>query len=71
MNRRDFLRTTGLMGTVVAISSQLPETLFGNPNAKEIGLQLYTVRVQLEKDVSGTIQQVSIISYRDVEIYSL
>src|SRR5215472_14816785 len=71
MNRRDFLRTTGLVGTGVAISSQLPETLFGSPYHKPIGLQLYTVRDQLEKDVAGTIQQVSKIGYKDVEIYSL
>jgi sugar phosphate isomerase/epimerase len=71
MNRRDFLRTTGLVGAGLAISSQLPETLFGSPYQKPIGLQLYTVRDQLEKDVAGTIQQVSNIGYKDVEIYSL
>ena len=69
MHRREFLRATA-MGTL-AISSQLPESLFANPYGKPVGLQLYTLRDQLEKDVAGTIQQVAKIGYRDVEIYSL
>ncbi len=69
MRRRDFLRTTAL-GTL-AISTQLPESLFANPYGKPVGLQLYTLRDQLEKDVAGTIQQVAKIGYKEVEIYSL
>ena len=71
MNRRDFLRTTALGGPLAAILSQLTEPLFANPYGKPIGLQLYTLRDQLEKDVVGTIQQVAKIGYKDVEIYSL
>ncbi len=71
MNRRDFLRTTALGGTLAAISSQLPSALFANPYGKPVGLQLYTLRDQLEKDVAGTLQQVAKIGYKDVEIYSL
>src|SRR5579884_3356236 len=71
MNRRDFLRTTALGATAAAISSQLPESLFANPYGKPIGLQLYTLRDQLEKDVAGTIQQIAKMGYKDVEIYSL
>jgi sugar phosphate isomerase/epimerase len=71
MNRRDFLQTTALGATAAAISSQLPEFLFANPYGKPIGLQLYTLRDQLEKDVTGTIQQIAKIGYKDVEIYSL
>ena len=69
MHRRGFLRVTAL-GTL-AISSRLPQSLFANPYGKPVGLQLYTLRDQLEKDVSGTIQQVASIGYKDVEIYSL
>jgi len=71
MKRRDFLRTTALGIGGAAISSQLPVTLFANPYGKPIGLQLYTLRDQLDKDVAGTIQQVAKIGYKDVEIYSL
>lgn len=71
MHRRDFLRTTALGATAAALSSQLPESFFANPYGKPIGLQLYTLRDQLEKDVAGTIQRIAQIGYKDVEIYSL
>lgn len=71
MNRRDFLRTTAWGGILATISSQLTEPVFANPYGKPIGLQLYTLRDQLEKDVVGTIRQVAKIGYKDVEIYSL
>jgi sugar phosphate isomerase/epimerase len=71
MKRRDFIcnATVGLAGA--AICSQLPESLFASPYGKPIGLQLYTLRNQLEKDVPGTIKQLAAIGYKDVEIYSL
>jgi len=69
MRRREFLRATAL-GTL-AISTQVPGPLFANPYGKPVGLQLYTLRDQLEKDVAGTIQQVAKVGYKDVEIYSL
>ena len=69
MRRREFLHTTAL-GTL-AISTQVPGPLFANPYGKPVGLQLYTLRDQLEKDVAGTIQQVAKVGYKDVEIYSL
>lgn len=71
MNRRDFLRTTVTGIAIGTVSSQLPEYLFASPYGKPVGLQLYTVRDQLEKDVAGTIRQVGEIGYKDVEIYSL
>jgi sugar phosphate isomerase/epimerase len=69
MRRRDFLRVTAVGS--LAISTQLPESLFASPYGKPVGLQLYTVRDQLEKDVAGTIRQVGEIGYKEVEIYSL
>ena len=71
MNRRDFLRNTVTGIAIGTISSQLPQTLFASPYGKPVGLQLYTLRDQLEKDVAGTISQVAKIGYTDVEIYSL
>jgi len=71
MNRRDFLKTTALGATAAALATQLPDSLFANPYGKPIGLQLYTLRDLLEKDVAGTIQQLAKIGYKDVEIYSL
>jgi sugar phosphate isomerase/epimerase len=71
MNRRNFLRRASMGVTAAAVASQFPEFLLAEPYGKPIGLQLYTLRDQLEKDVSGTLKQVAAIGYRDVEIYSL
>ena len=71
MNRRHFLRTTAVGGTLAAIWGPMTKFGFASPYGKPVGLQLYTLRDQLEKDVAGTIQQVAKIGYRDVEIYSL
>src|SRR5579884_1744214 len=70
-NRRDFLRTTAAGAAVATFSVRFPKSLFASPYGKPVGLQLYTLRDQLEKDVAGTIQQVAKIGYKDVEIYSL
>jgi sugar phosphate isomerase/epimerase len=71
MNRRDFLRTTAAGAAAAAVPSFIPASLFASPYGKPVGLQLYTLRDQLEKDVAGTIAQVAKIGYKDVEIYSL
>jgi sugar phosphate isomerase/epimerase len=34
-----------------------------------VGLQLYTVREQCEKDFEGTIKQIAVIGYKNVEVY--
>ena len=57
--------------TAAAVMSQFSEFLLAEPYGKPIGLQLYTLRDQLEKDVTDTIRQLAAIGYRDVEIYSL
>jgi sugar phosphate isomerase/epimerase len=71
MNRRNFLRRASMGVTAAALASQVPEFLLANPYGKPIGLQLYTLRDQLEKDVTGTLKQVAALGYKDVEIYSL
>jgi sugar phosphate isomerase/epimerase len=71
MNRRDFLRRASMGVTAAALASRVPEFLLANPYGKPIGLQLYTLRDQLEKDVTGTLKQVAALGYKDVEIYSL
>jgi len=71
MNRRNFLRNASMGITAAVVGSQFPELLHANPYGKPIGLQLYTLRDQLEKDVPGTIKHISAIGIHDVEIYSL
>lgn len=69
MRRRDFIRNTALGS--MAVCSQFSKFGFASPYGKPVGLQLYTLRDELEKDVAGTIQQVANIGYKEVEIYSL
>jgi sugar phosphate isomerase/epimerase len=71
INRRDFMRTTALGLGAVAAGTQWPLRLRANPLGLPIGLQLYTLRDQLNKDVSGTLKQVAGIGYKEVEIYDL
>lgn len=46
-----------------------PRSLPGSP--QPIGLQLYTVRDLMQKDVKGTLQQVAGVGYREVEFAGL
>ncbi|MGD0008573.1 MAG: TIM barrel protein [Terriglobia bacterium] len=71
INRRDFIRSTALGAATMVGGSGLTRNLFANPYGKPIGLQLYTLRDELEKDVPGTIKKVAAIGYREVETYDL
>jgi len=70
INRREFLRNSAL-GMTAAATAQTGGRLLANPLGKPIGLQLYTVRDELQKDVLGTMKQVATIGYKEVEIYDL
>ena len=65
------MRRTAAGAAAIAAGAELTRNTFANPYGKPIGLQLYTVRDQLVKDVPGTIKQVAAIGYKEVEIYDL
>ncbi len=69
MKRREFLATT--IATTAMISR--PHSLFAldadNMYRKEIGIQLYTLRNEINKDVDATIKAVADAGYRQVECY--
>ncbi|MBZ5514671.1 MAG: sugar phosphate isomerase/epimerase [Acidobacteriia bacterium] len=82
INRREFLRksTAGLASipALAAISCSTtpqptapiqPAAPVGPPLGLPIGLELYTVRDQCEKDFEGTLKQIAAIGYQTVEIY--
>jgi sugar phosphate isomerase/epimerase len=71
INRRDFIRNTAVGAATIVGGSGLTRNLFANPYGKPIGLQLYTVRDELQKDVPGTIKKVAAIGYKEVETYDL
>jgi sugar phosphate isomerase/epimerase len=66
--RRDFLK----QGTVLSAGMLSAPMLFGggNKNAK-LGIQVYSVRNQLNKDFKGTLKQIAKIGYKNIEAYGL
>lgn len=71
-NRRSFLKKAGLFGTtLIAGSSQLGTAmeLFVPQKISEIGLQLFTLRDELDKDVRSTLQKIAKIGYNHVETF--
>ncbi len=77
INRRNFFKNTGAiaLGTLV-----IPEIMKGNilhtesiSTAKEIktvGIQLYSIKDLLEKDLHGTLEQIAKMGYKEVEAFS-
>jgi sugar phosphate isomerase/epimerase len=62
--RRDFLRQSSLLTAGFFINK---EEWFAEP--KKIGLQLYTLRNEMEKDAKGTLAKVAAQGYKTVETY--
>src|SRR3989449_11374542 len=70
MERRDFVRTLGAAALGHLLQPRGPSPyppLAPLHKLDRIGLQLYTVRHQMEKDFEGTIARVAATGYREVE----
>jgi sugar phosphate isomerase/epimerase len=63
-NRRTFIQQAGLLTTGLIIN---PSVFF--MKEKVVGLQLYSLREYIGKDVSGVIAKVAAAGYKDVETY--
>ena len=66
MHRRTFLKAIGGVGAALAADSALSVPAAGQ-GGQPVGLQLYTVIADLERDFEGTLQAVARIGYREVE----
>lgn len=67
-NRRDFLKTLiPAFSLAFAAENAFSINSAGREKLSKIGLQLYTVRKELEKDFAGTLAKVAAIGYREVE----
>jgi sugar phosphate isomerase/epimerase len=62
-SRREFLRITSAGAIGAAFLSQ-----YGCKSAPKIGLQLYTIRDAMDKDVPGSLKKVSEIGYKYIEL---
>jgi sugar phosphate isomerase/epimerase len=65
ITRRNFIINTSLAATAVLASPSFAFTM----KKKEIGLQLYTLRDELPKDVKATLEKVAKAGYTTVETY--
>ena len=65
--RREMLVGGGGALLTIGIGMGTPSRLAANPLGKPIGLELYTVGAELEKDFDGTLQQIATIGYKEVE----
>jgi sugar phosphate isomerase/epimerase len=66
-DRRSFLRSlAGVAGALVARDASAM-TSVGRAQGRPLGLQLYTVRDELQRDLPGTIARVAEIGYRELE----
>lgn len=70
-NRRSFLKSASILGSGILFSSVASklQAAAGGAAAMPFGLQLYTLRDVLPKDVKGTLQQVASFGYKQVEGY--
>jgi sugar phosphate isomerase/epimerase len=67
INRRNFIMQSALLGAGSLLALRAESSM---PAKKyKMGLQLFTVRGPMAKDVSGTIKKVSAIGYQDCETY--
>jgi len=65
ITRRNFIRNTSLAATAVLTLPSLAFTM----DKKEIGLQLYTLREELPKNVKATLEKVAAAGFTTVETY--
>ena len=67
-SRRRFI---GAAASSLAWVAATDGKLRANPLGLPIGLQLWTVREELQRDFSGTLRQVAKIGYREMELFEL
>ncbi|PSR55501.1 sugar phosphate isomerase/epimerase [Adhaeribacter arboris] len=66
INRRDFLKQAGSL-TLGAAALPLLAQAGSLAKPKSAGIQLYTVRKELEADVKGTLKKLATIGYKELE----
>jgi sugar phosphate isomerase/epimerase len=65
--RRDFLGRAGGCGLAVLASEVVPRVLRATPLGGPVGIQLYAVKDELQKDPAGTLKALRAIGYGEVE----
>jgi len=65
--RRNFIKETGLLAASFALAPSLSKAL--TPPQQAIGIQLYSLRDIIGKDVKGVIEKVAKAGFKEVETY--
>ncbi len=68
MNRRNFI--TGLAATTVA-TRFASETKAALADSRPLGIQLYTLRNEMQEDFEGTLARVAELGFKEVEVFNL
>ena len=66
-SRRNFVTGTGAALAAAALSPRAAQALFRRDKLDRIGVELYTVRSEMVKDVGATLARVAQIGYHEVE----
>jgi sugar phosphate isomerase/epimerase len=66
ISRRDFLQTAAATSATILTLSSFTKA---DPTNFKMGLQLFTIRDALARDLKGTLKQVSSLGYQDSETY--
>jgi sugar phosphate isomerase/epimerase len=69
MHRRNFIRLSAAAPIALSQIGTLMALEADNAYRREIGIQLYTLRNELEKDPVATLKQVAAAGYKQVELY--
>ncbi|SOD18846.1 sugar phosphate isomerase/epimerase family protein [Pedobacter xixiisoli] len=65
--RRNFIKETGLLAASLALAPSLTKALA--PAQQAVGIQLYSLREIIGKDVKGVIEKVAKAGFKEVETY--
>nr|MBO2488833.1 xylose isomerase [Gammaproteobacteria bacterium] len=68
LSRRSFIRQSSLALAAMSCVPALASSAKRGPLGKPIGIQLYTVRHETQRDLRGTLAALSEIGYREVEM---
>ncbi len=67
LTRRQFLTRTAMAAAAVSAGAGLPFRAWANPLGLPLGIQLYVVGADMQKDAPGTVKQIAQIGYKEVE----
>ena len=70
MTRRRFLRDSAAGVAALTVGASHPASLSAAPLRLPIGVQLWTLRKECEKDLEGTLEKIAAIGYEEVEVHS-